>query len=120
MICAILGHRLKSLTIDDGIHYNIPAIKCRTCKKIWNFQGVDQGWTKRKKEDSIHLGRGKDFEPYFGLTRDQNKRYRSLTPKELARFYIQYALAQNALSADQARELRNMPPDEVVKLFTQK
>jgi hypothetical protein len=120
MICTILGHRLKSLRIDDGIHYNIPAIKCKTCKNIWNFQGEDQGWTKRKKEDSIHLGRGKDFEPYFGLTRDKDKRYRSLTPKELAPLYIQHGLAQNALSTDQARELREMPPDEVVNLFTQK
>lgn len=119
MICSILGHRLKSLRIDDGIHYNIPAIKCKTCKKIWDFQEVDRGWTKRKKEDSVHA-RGKDFEPYFGLTRGETKRYRGLRPKELAGFYIRYAVAQNALSNDEARELRTLPPDEALKLFTQK
>lgn len=116
MICKLFGHKLRSLLIDDGIHINIPAIKCRICKKIWNFQGEDEGWTKRKKENSIHLGR--DVEPYFGLKRD--KRYKNLSAKELAPVYIEYALKQNALSVEQANELRKSAPEEVVKLFTQK
>lgn len=114
MICALFGHSLYSLEIDDGIHYNIPAIKCRICRKIWNMQGEDQGWSKGKKK-TIHLGRGPNFEPYFGLTRD--KRYKNLTPKELARAYIELAIARKMLSADQARDLRKQTPEEVLKVF---
>jgi hypothetical protein len=114
MICMFIGHTLYSLNIDDGMHYNIPALKCRVCRKIWNMRGEDQGWAKGTKK-TIHLGRGPNFEPYFGLTRD--KRYKSLTTKELARAYIGIGLAQKALSPEQARELRKQPPAEVLKLF---
>ena len=53
-----------------------------------------------------------------GLKRDE--RYKNLTPKELAPVYIQPALDRNALSLEQANELRKTPPEEVVQLFTQK
>ena len=116
MICKLFGHSLQTISVTDGSHYGIQAIKCKICRKVWNFRGEDEGWSKSGKEKQNVLP--KDWEPYFGLRRD--KRYKSLTPKELAPVYIQYALQQNALSTEQARELGKMAADEVIKLFTQK
>jgi len=113
MICKLIGHSLHTISVTDGTHYGIPAIRCRICRKTWNLRGEDEGWSKSSKEKQTV--QPKDWVPYFGLRRE--KRYKSLTAKQLAPVYIRYALALNRVSIEQAIELRKMPPEELVKLF---
>ena len=114
MICRLIGHSLHTISVADGSHWGVPAIRCTICRKTWNFRGEDEGWSKSGKEkQTVHPDH---ITPYFGLRRE--KRYKSLTAKQLAPVYIRHASELNRISIEQAAELRKMPPEELVKLFT--